>query len=174
LGDLDIWTVSIEAVGGELKAGKPEPFIQTPAHERDAAFSPDGRWLAYISTESGAYEVYVRAFPGSSTAASTKWQLSNGGGFNPVWARNSRQLFYRSPQNRVILVDYKTAQDSFIPEKPRIWADTQVYNGGMMPTFDVSPDGKRIAVVRTIEDPKPQTKRHNVTLVTNWTSTLKK
>ncbi|GAC1464647.1 MAG: hypothetical protein PVSMB1_14680 [Gemmatimonadaceae bacterium] len=64
-GDLDIWTVPLTGGGDTLQAGKPAVFAHTPGNERDAAFSPDGRWLAYSSSESGAYQVYVRAFSGA-------------------------------------------------------------------------------------------------------------
>jgi Tol biopolymer transport system component len=59
----DIWTVPLESDGTGLRAGKPEPFLQTPSDERHGAFSPDGRWMAYDSNESGSYQVYVRPFP---------------------------------------------------------------------------------------------------------------
>ena len=124
-GDLDIWTVPLEGAGGEIKAGKPEPRVQTPAHERDAAFSPNGRWLAYMST-TGTYEVYVRAFPGASLGAVTKWQISNGGGFTPVWSSNGRELFYRSADNRIMVVNCTDRGASFAAEKPRVWSETRI------------------------------------------------
>jgi Tol biopolymer transport system component len=167
-GDLDIWTVPLESVGGELKAGKPEPFVQTPAHERDAAFSPDGRWIAYLSTESGAYEVYVRAFPGTRSGSSAKWQISNGGGFNPVWSPNIHELFYRSANNRIMVVAYTSTQDSFRADKPRVWSETAITGTGMMPSFDVVPDGKRFAVLEPVRSSEPQDTRHHVTLVLNF------
>ena len=88
----DIWTVSLESDGAGLRAGKPEPFLQTPFDERHPSFSPDGRWMAYDSNESGAYQVYVRAFPDKGG----KWQISNSGGIYPVWSRNGRELFFRT------------------------------------------------------------------------------
>jgi Tol biopolymer transport system component len=66
------------------------PFIQTPANEAGAVLSPNGKWLAYQSDESGRYEVYVTAFPGPGG----KWQVSNGGGGSPSWSHDGKQLYY--------------------------------------------------------------------------------
>jgi serine/threonine-protein kinase len=85
-----LWTVPLESDGTGLRAGKPEPFLQTQFSERSPSFSPDGRWLAYASDESGSYQVYVRAFPDRGG----KWQISNGGGLYPVFSRNGRELFF--------------------------------------------------------------------------------
>jgi len=82
----DIWLLSLE---GERKA---YPFLQTPAREAGGVFSPDGRWIAYDSDESGRREVYVQPFPGPGG----KWQVSTEGGNQAVWARNGREIFYRS------------------------------------------------------------------------------
>ncbi len=81
-----IWVFPLE---GERK---PRPFLQTPFYDGGARFSPDGRWLAYVSDESGRFEIYVQPFPGPGG----KWQISNGGGIEPVWAKNGRELFYRN------------------------------------------------------------------------------
>jgi Tol biopolymer transport system component len=84
----EIWTVPIESDGAGLRAGKPESFLQTSASERHPVFSPDGRWLAYASDESGKYQVYVRAFPDKGG----KWQISNAGGMSPFWSGNGHEL----------------------------------------------------------------------------------
>ncbi len=86
----DLWTVPLESDGAGLRAGKPEVFLQTPADERTPSFSPDGRWLAYVSDESGTFQVYVRAFPDKGG----KWQISNSGGWLPdVVAQRTRVVF---------------------------------------------------------------------------------
>ena len=84
----DLWTVALESDGGGLRAGKPEVFLQTPAEEQTPSFSPDGRWLAYASDESGTFQVCVRAFPDKGG----KWQISNSGGTWPMWSRDGREL----------------------------------------------------------------------------------
>src|ERR1700730_2808550 len=73
LGFYDLWTVPVENNGNQLRAGKPEVFLQTPASDTFPAFSRDGRWIAYKSFESGTAEIYVRAFPDKGR----KWQISN-------------------------------------------------------------------------------------------------
>ena len=168
-GDLDIWTAPLEISGDEMKAGKPEPLVQTPAHERDAAFSPDGRWLAYTSTESGTYEVYVRSMPGAAPKAGGKWRISSGGGYNPVWSRTSRELFYRATDNRLMEVSYSIREDAFAAEKARLWADRAVLAAtDIMPSFDLTPDGKRFAVFMQAQPQGPSDTRQHVTLELNF------
>ena len=127
----DLGTVTIESDGAGLRAGKPEIFLQTSADERNPAFSPDGRWLAYASNESGTYQVYVRAFPDKGG----KWQISNAGGVYPVWSGNGHELFFRTGDNRIMVATYAAKADSFVPDKPRVWSDKQLANLG---TFGIA------------------------------------
>jgi Tol biopolymer transport system component len=84
-GKWQIWSRPISGNGG------PELFSDSRFDFQDAQFSPDGRWMAYVSNETGSNEVWVRAFPGPGE----KYRISNGGGVEPVWARDQRELFYR-------------------------------------------------------------------------------
>ena len=86
----DIWTLPVESGSSGLRAGKPEVFLQTPFHERGPVFSPDGRWLAYFSNESGNYRVYVDSFPNKGR----KRQVSSDGNSGPMWSRNGKDLFF--------------------------------------------------------------------------------
>src|SRR5438105_14911572 len=86
-----VWTPLDTSDPDHPKAGKPEPFLATPSDELAAMFSPDGRWIAYRSNESGRNEVYVRPFPGGRGG---KWQISTGGGLYGIWSNNGRELFY--------------------------------------------------------------------------------
>jgi Tol biopolymer transport system component/tRNA A-37 threonylcarbamoyl transferase component Bud32 len=86
----EIRTVPVESRSGQLRAGEPELFLKTATTNTFAAFSPNGRWLAYADAEAGSYEVYVRAFPDKGT----KVQISNAGGTMPLWSRNGHELFY--------------------------------------------------------------------------------
>jgi serine/threonine-protein kinase len=143
----DILTLPIE--GDEKsgwKAGEPKPFVNGPSSEMKPAFSPDGRWLAYQSNESGSYEVYVRPFPGPGG----KWPISTGGGVFPEWSRNGKELFYRTPDSKIMVVTYTTSGDSFHADKPQLWSLGQFTDRGLAnPNFDLHPDGKRFAVLKT-------------------------
>ena len=98
----EIRTVPVESGSGQLRAGEPQLFLKTSTVNAFAAFSPDGRWLAYADAEAGSYEVYVRAFPDKGT----KVQISNAGGTMPVWSRNGRELFYRTEDQRIMVANY--------------------------------------------------------------------
>lgn len=100
-----IWTVPLEEQGGGLKAGKPEQFLKTSFNDVYPVFSPDGRWLAYCSNESGKNEVYVRAFPPPSSGQGGKWQVSNSGGTFPRWSRNGHELLYQSG-DQIMAINY--------------------------------------------------------------------
>ena len=91
-------------------------FLSGPSAEQLPRFSPDGRWLAYESNESGAFEIYVRPFPGPGGRS----QISTGGGTNAVWSRARHELLYRAPDGRIMVVPYTAADDQFLAEKPRV------------------------------------------------------
>jgi Tol biopolymer transport system component/tRNA A-37 threonylcarbamoyl transferase component Bud32 len=141
----DLYTLPLDLTDPEHpKAGKPEVFLATPAVELFGRFSPDGRWMAYVSNESGRPELYVRPFPGPGG----KWQISNEGGNIPVWSRDGRQIFYTNPEVKIMVSDYTAKGDSFSYSKPRVWADTALNgNIGVSNYFDIAPDGKRSVVV---------------------------
>jgi len=86
------------------KPGKPTVFLNSRFSETEPMFSPDGRWLAYVSNESGRDEVYVRPFPGPDG----KWQISTGGGSDPRWSRARHELFYGTPDHRIMVVSYSS------------------------------------------------------------------
>jgi Tol biopolymer transport system component len=144
------WEVMTLSLEGDEKSGwkpnEPKPFVNTPFNNGYPAFSPDGRWLAYGSMESGIYEVYVRPFPGPGG----RWQISSGGGTFPKWSRNGKELFYRTrgPDSRIMVVTYSVSGDSFHADKPRLWSPGQFTDLGVFPNFDVHPDGKRFAVLK--------------------------
>ena len=112
--------------------------------EREPVFSPDGHWLAYHSSESGSYEVYVRPFPGPGG----KWPVSTGGGRDPKWSPNGKELFYRTADNKIMIVTYFVSGDSFRADKPQLWSPGQFTDRGNAYNFDLHPDGKRFAVLK--------------------------
>ena len=93
----DLWVVPMSGT----RAGKPEPFLATNYRGTDASFSPDGRFVAYVSDESGASEVYVREFPPSS---GRKRIVSHGGGYQPRWRSDGKELYYVTPDRKVVAV----------------------------------------------------------------------
>jgi len=141
----DLYTLSME--GNEKtgwKPGEAKPFLNTPATEVYPAFSPDGRWLAYMSNESGAMEVYVRPFPGPGG----KWQISSGGGSLPIWSHTSKQLFYRTNDQKIMGVTYSASGESIQASKPVLWSDAPFTNRGTAINYALHSDGKRFAVLK--------------------------
>jgi serine/threonine protein kinase/Tol biopolymer transport system component len=124
------------------KAGKPTAFLNTPFTERGPMFSPDGRWLGYVSNESGGrFEVYVRPFPGPGG----KWQVSTAGGDHPTWSRSRQELFYGF-NGQIMVVPFTVDGDSFRAERPRSWSDGRYTSRATNRTFDLHPDGDRFAL----------------------------
>jgi len=142
-GSYDVFTAPIEGDAAHPKLGKAERFLGTPFSEFSPAFSPDGRWVAYQSNESGTYEVYVRPFPGPGG----RWQISTGGGSYPQWSRDGGQLLFETLDNRVMAVGYAAKGDSFVAGKPRVWTETRLRNIGAYSNYDLAPDGKRLAAM---------------------------
>jgi len=155
----DIWTVPLDISDPERpKPGKPVLFLSSPAGAMAPAFSPDGRWMAYESGETGSYESYVRPFPGSGG----KWQISSGGARYCLWSRSTSELVYVTFEGRILVVAYSVKGDSFAAEKPRPWPGPPVvatmnYNS----PFDLSPDGKRLVVF-----PRPEAEENGSLHVT--------
>ena len=95
----------------DLPMARSFPIVQTDADERNAQFSPDGRWVVYQSNESGRFEIWVQPFSVPGSERRGKWQISNGGGGQPRWSRDGRELFYLSPDSRVMAVPIKATAD---------------------------------------------------------------
>ncbi len=141
-----VWTLPLDLTDPDHpKPGKPELFAKSEANEMHPFFSPDGRWIAYSSDESGSFEVYVR--PWSETAAGGKWQVSSGGGQIPVWSRDGKNLFYETLDNRIEVAAYTVKGDTFAASKPRVWSDKQLYAPTSDQNFDLFADGSRVAAV---------------------------
>jgi serine/threonine-protein kinase len=142
----DLWMLPLE--GDEAtgwKPGKPTIFLQTPQVEGSSMFSPDGRWVAYISNETGRNEVYVRPYPGPGG----KWQISTGGGDDPTWAPQAHEFFFaNTTDSKVMLAPFSIAGNSFQAGKPRVWSDAKFVGRPRPPSrdFAIHPDGKRFAL----------------------------
>ncbi len=158
----DIWMLKLE--GGDRK---PHLFLQTAANEDGAIFSPDGRWLAYQSNETGRYEVFVRPFPGPGG----KSQISTDGGTEPLWARNGRELFYRNG-DKMMAASVQT-KPMFAAAKPNLLFTGKSAAGvfGFRPNYDVSPDSQRFLMVK--EAVRAQS-ASQINFVLNWFEDLKR
>ncbi len=159
----EIRTVPVESGSGKLRAGEPQSFLKMPANAF-AAFSPNGRWLAYANTEAGQYEVYVRSFPDKGAQV----QISNAGGVMPVWSRNGHELFYRTEDQRIMVANYTVKGESFVADKPRVWFGKQLANIGLDVNFDLAPDGKRFVVLMPADSSEPRETQSHVKIVTNF------
>jgi serine/threonine-protein kinase len=136
------------------QVGVPQLLFTSPLFPGPSlSLSPDGRWVAYVSTESGRPEVYVRA----PAKAGGRWLVSTRGGTNPVWSRAGHDLFYMeegilqggTQQSRIMAAPYTTTSDTFTPGQPREWASAQFPPPPLaaVPFFDISADGKRLVGV---------------------------
>jgi Tol biopolymer transport system component len=152
------------------KPGKPTVFLDTPANELQASFSPDGKWLAYISNESGQNEVYARPFPGPGG----KWQISTDGGSNPLWSRTRPELFYVRDQ-RIMHATYAVDRDSFHADRPRQLSETSLSSlrlGNTLRMLDLHPDGQRFAVAPRSE--ASAVKQDKVVFIFNFFAELRR
>jgi eukaryotic-like serine/threonine-protein kinase len=153
-GQTDLWTLS---VGPNPRL---TPLLAEPSYnERDGRLSPDGRWLAYTSDESGQDQIVVRPFPNVSGRRALA-----GYGQQPIWSQDSRELFYRTVDGQVMKVPF-TATPSFAPDSPVpvVAAPQTLRNWSVGPNYDVSPDGRRFLMIKT-----PELDIRSLTVVQNW------
>ena len=153
------------------KPGKPQIFLATPANETEPAFSPDGRWLAYQSNESGLFEIYVRPFPGPGG----KWQISTAGGVLPTWVPKTSQLLYRTVAGdaQILASTYSVEGDSFRAARPQVWSAGAISDRGPNRNFDIHPDGQRLAILKATES-GTEGPRNHVVLVLNFFDELRR
>jgi serine/threonine protein kinase/WD40 repeat protein len=141
---VEIWTLPLDLSDPEHPMpGRPEPFLTSATRQVDATFSPDGKWMAYSSNESGIDEIFVRPFPGPGG----KWRVSTSNGKFPNWSRTGHELFYLSfADSRIMVTNYTAQGDAFSAAKPRVWSDRQVLIPNFVRVLDLHPEGKRFAV----------------------------
>jgi serine/threonine-protein kinase len=146
----------------------PIPLIATRYDEEAIAISPDGRWLAYESNETGRTEVFLRPFPATDSG---KWQISNGGGVAPLWARNGRELFYVDSDGDMIAVPFAgTASGPDIGERRTLFRlDDDIYmtSREYYTPFDVAPDG-RFIMARQLDPPEDALAQAPLIVAENW------
>jgi eukaryotic-like serine/threonine-protein kinase len=168
--EYDLWVLPLEG------ARKPMPFLRTEFNEVDGHFSPDMRWVAYQSDESGSNEIYIRAFSTNSGAASEtggKWQASVGGGTGPRWRKDGKELYYRAPDGKVMVVEV-TAGTVLQPgtPKPLFQAPStlETFMGIPSPSWDATSDGNQFLLMT----PAAEGKQAPFSVVLNWQAGLKK
>ncbi len=154
----DIWVLPLKA--GE----KPFPFLTTSFAEIWGQFSPDGRWIAYQSNESGLWEIYVRPFPGPGG----QWVISTTGGVYPRWASDGKELYYIDPTGRLMAVTIGVKNDALEVGKPIALFQTHVLGGGANmigrnQQYDVAPDGRFL--INVLND---EALNSPLTILLNW------
>ena len=164
------WTDFDPAAGGDIRvlqmdgSGTIRDFVTGPFDQRGPAFSPDGRWIAYTSNETGRDEVYVQAYPGPGS----KSQISTAGGSQPVWSRDGKELYYRG-ERQLLAVSVRLSPAFSAGEQRRLFDDTYEIEHRDDRNYDVSVDGKRFLMVKL---DRPATSAQ-LTVVLNWFDELK-
>jgi serine/threonine protein kinase/Tol biopolymer transport system component len=165
----DVWVVPATAnpAGGERK---PVPYLRTEFNEHHGRLSPDGRWMAYASDESGRSEVYVQSFP----VPGPRTQVSTAGGGQPRWRRDGKELFYQSA-DRTLMVATVKADPTFTASAPSALFTMRVAAGatpmiGSDAQFEPSADGQRFLINVAVDPPPPP----SATVILNWPATLRR
>jgi Tol biopolymer transport system component len=153
-------------------------FLKTPFDERRAQFSPDGRWVAYQSNESGRFEIYGRPFPGASAPGGAEgrgggqWQVSTAGGINPRWAAGGKELYYIAPDGTLMAAPIAVTGATLEPGKPVALFRTRILGGGtdvnIGTNYDIARDGR--ILINTVLDEAAAP----ITLLMNWRPDVKK
>ena len=155
----DIWVLPLE---GDRK---PYAFFQSPENDNLAVFSPDGRWVAYESSESSTLEVYVQSFP----ASGRKVPVSTKGGRRPIWRSDGKEIFYITLDGKLMGVDIKTGS-TIEAGVPKALFDVTTAVATANTAYDVTADGQRFLFPKGQVDPNPS----SLNVVLNWTADLKK
>jgi Tol biopolymer transport system component len=162
----DLWALSLE---GEHKSW---PIQRTKFNEHWGKFSPDGKWIAYVSNESGRDEVFVRAFSPGQPEGGAKWQVSTGGGFLPKWRADGTEIFFVGPDRQMMVAAVKSGPESsgvFRAGVPRELFRTNAFMGNFS-MYTITADGQRFLINQDVEN-APQS---FATVVVNWNSAPKK
>ena len=167
----DLWIVPM--VGDR----KPEVVLKTPVREGYAEFSPDDRWVAYMSAESSQTEIYVRPFvrpgvAGTAARAVLGQLVSTAGGIHPVWRHDGKELYYLNPAGEMMAAPITVTGSTLTPGVPVVLFPTRIYGGGVDATqrrqYDVAPDGRFL--INTLLDSGTVP----ITLLQNWNPEAKR
>ena len=155
----DIWALPMDG------SGEAFPLVQTPFSDSRPSFSPDGRWFAYESDESGRAEIYVRQFPGPGG----RWQVSTAGGSEPVWSADGREIFYLDAGEKLVAVAVRTA-DAFTAALPEVLFEPRLFQRVQRNRYVVAESGDRFLILSPLESQTIPP----MTVVLNWDATLSK
>jgi len=164
-GDIAILALEGDSAKG-WTPGALSTIVNTPALEARPRFSPDGRWLAYESDESGRPEIYVRPFPGPGG----RWQVSTTGGTDGQWSQRRQELVYRAPDQRLMVVAYDVTGNEFRAGRPVSWSSQEVSYSAEN-SYALHPGGDRVAVESARPEAAPTT---TITIVTNFFDELRR
>lgn len=157
-GNEDLYLLDLEDDGGS------EPLLASPAAERNAEISPDGRWMAYESDGTGRFEIYVRPFPDVETGG--MWQISRRGGTRPLWGPDGRELLYLDPAGRLMAVPVET-EGTFAHDPPTVLLDGAYATPNLGRTYDIHPDGSRFLRIKSLESSE-------LHVIVNWFEELER
>jgi Tol biopolymer transport system component len=147
---------------------KPTPYLKTPFSEFHGQFSPDGRWVAYTSDESGQFQVYVQSFP----IGAGKFQVSTNGGTQPRWRRDGKEIFYIGGDGKLMAAELTTGPRFEVTGAPKALFDPYIPRGSVSGfRYDVTADGKRFLVISAASADEAAAP---ITVVLNWQAALKR
>ena len=151
----DVYAFSVDT-------GRATPLFQSPAYEIQARFSPDNRWIAYASNETGRWEVFVEPYPQSGS----RWQVSTDGGSEPVWRRDGKELFFLAPDGKLMVVSVSPGE-TFVRGTPHALFETRMRPtyGPYPVSYDVTADGQQFLIDSVRADTGP-----TISVVLNWTA----
>jgi eukaryotic-like serine/threonine-protein kinase len=149
----DLWVLPLTG------ARKPFPYLSTAANEFGGAFSPNGKWIAYVSNESGTPRVYVQGFDGVSPASGGKWQI--GDGTQPVWSANGKELFYLASDHTLMAAEIRPGETFATGPRRALFATRLAHKGR---DYAVSPDGRRFLMCVVAE----KAEATPIQVIVNW------
>lgn len=155
------------AVDGERK---PFPVVQTPFQESSGAISHDGKWVAYLSNDTGRSEIYVQAFPGARDAPGGRWQISRDGAQDVRWRSDGKELYFQTLDGKIMAATLTTGPQGVVGETPRVLFPA-TYRLGPLHEFDASADGQKFAL---IVDTRTEAMVNRLTVISNWQATLER